>query len=479
MHVTFAASPGTPPSRFVSRDRWNEILRHVLSFTNGGGATKANLTSRWIGDVRWARNRPTTASDVQQDVFGVSRLLNGSLRSGAAQTNQLDTVSLRSAVQWAERMWRLSLTNSASLGSRPEDIHTVPVVQTYAQTHIWSDTTYGQTPEQRGEIVRDLVRNAERAGMLSAGYLAVEGRGVAVDSMYAPQTIAQCSLTVRDPEGSGSGWAGASAYDWARFDAQKLAEIALDKCLRSRHPVAIEPGRYTLIMEPQATYQLFNPVMRHISRIQEENFALEPFYDVAEGIRVSAYSDKPTRVAHTKIGQQLLDERITISHDPTDPALGVVPFDYQGDAYRAVTWFDKGVLTKLAYSRLYAVVNFHENAGDPNSGSYRMSGGTTSIDDMIATTDRGLIVTHFSGLNVVDTSSLLCTGVTRDGLWLIEKGKITKPVKNLRFTESPLFALNQVEQLGVPVPVFSPEAPIIVPPIKVRDFSFTGTIDAV
>ena len=108
-----------------------------------------------------------------------------------------------------------------------------------------------------------------------------------------------------------------------------------------------------------------------------------------------------------------------------------------------------------------------------------MSGGNTPVEEMIRTTKRGLLVTRFSNISTLDPASLLATGLTRDGLWLIENGKITKPVKNFRFTESPLFVLNSIEQLGEPVPVFSPSFPAVVPPLKVRDFSFTSLVDAV
>jgi predicted Zn-dependent protease len=119
--------------------------------------------------------------------------------------------------------------------------------------------------------------------------------------------------------------------------------------------------------------------------------------------------------------------------------------------------------------------------GALNSQCFRIDGGAhvTSVDDMIATTARGLLVTRFWGVQLLDVPSVLCTGMTRDGLWLIEHGKITHPVTNLRFTESPIFALNQVEQIGAPVPVFSPELPALLPPLKVRDFSFTSLEDAV
>ena len=191
----------------------------------------------------------------------------------------------------------------------------------------------------------------------------------------------------------------------------------------------------------------------------------------------------------SKLGYKIVDERITISHNPTDPELGILPIPGVGP----VTWIDKGILTALTYDRGYAINELNENNPIERRLSFRMEGGTASIDDMIAGTKRGLIVTRFSKIRVIDTQSLLTTGFTRDGLWLVENGRISKAVRNFRFTESPLFALNNVVDLGQPAPVYLPLAipqagmlmpqfaltQVIVPPLKVNDFSFTSTIDAI
>jgi predicted Zn-dependent protease len=186
----------------------------------------------------------------------------------------------------------------------------------------------------------------------------------------------------------------------------------------------------------------------------------------------------------TKLGLKVIDERITISHDPADPELGILPDAGMGP----VTWFDHVVLTNLAFDRSYALRKLNANAPVRPPIGYRMSGGATAIEEMIRTTRRGLLVTRFSNIAMLDGTSLLSTGLTRDGLWLIENGTISKAVKNLRFTESPLFVLNSLEQLGPPAPVFRPVrspydatglTPAIVPPLKARDFSFTSTIDAI
>jgi predicted Zn-dependent protease len=283
-----------------------------------------------------------------------------------------------------------------------------------------------------------------------------------------PTTEAQLSLTVRDPNGTGSGWAGVNWNDWSRVDVARLAATALHKCLTSRNPVAIEPGRYTTILEPQAVYDVVNPIMGFLSWPGTLSRADFPFHDASVPIQ-------------TKIGQQIFDSHLTLRADPMDPDLGFVPFDSNGEPYRPAVWFDAGVLKTLAYERRFAVRQGLGNVGLLNSGCFRLetTGPTATIDDMIATTKRGILVTRFSNVTKLDISSVLLSGYTRDGLWLIENGKISKPIKNFQFTESPLFALNNVEQIGTPQRVFCPGSAAMVPALKVRDFSFTALSDAV
>ncbi len=352
---------------------------------------------------------------------------------------------------------------------------------------IWSDATYAVTPEVRGEVARTLVAKAEAQGMQSAGYIEMRAGARTLmhseridtpapwDIPYAAWTQAQCSMTVRSPDGTGSGWAGLSGHDWARIDSDGLAQRALDKCLTSQHPVTLEPGRYTVILEPQAVADLWELVVASMPRLIAEMgqgpWALAP--------------DEALNLWRTKLGLKVMDERITVDHDPTDPELGIVPEAWM----EPVRWIDRGVLTTLAYDRDYALAKLGTNAPRRGMVGYRMSGGETSMEEMIRTTTRGLLVTRLSNVRLLDQTSLLATGLTRDGLWLIEHGQISKAVKNLRFTESPLFAFSSIEQLGVPVPVFrpvkdpyeqfAPLTPAIVPALKVRDFSFTSTINAI
>lgn len=456
--------------RFLGREECAALNQRVRGLTQGGGRTSLRVNSWWSGELRWGLNRVSLASDRRDIDLSIYRSIQGGW--GRVGLNQLDDVSLAAALRAAERDARLQPPVLAPIEAPP------PAFE-FPKTAIWSDATYGLTVEERERVARTLTDPAEAAGMLSAGYLQVDASGLAQTGLdgtlfFARRTGAQCSMTVRDPQGTGSGWAGLSSYDWSRIDPAALAKRALEKCLASRNPVTLEPGRYTVILEPQAVHDLVVNIIPAMNRQDPEEQLIGPFvagYDNALGLALS------------KLGLKIVDERITISHDPTDPQLGVVPFfaELGGDIepVRPVTWIDRGVLAALATGRRQALSRLNDNQGQPNSGAYRMSGGATSVEEMIQDTKRGLLVTRFSNIRTVDFNSLLLTGITRDGLWLIENGKISKAVKNLRFTESPLFMLNSLDELGEPVPVFSPDAPAIVPPLKARDFSFTGLVDAV
>lgn len=467
--------------RILSQEACDALAKRIYRFARGGGETKVSIRSWWNGEMRWARNRATLGSDRRDIRIEVIRELG--VGYGNVSTNQVDDISLEAAVRGAERTATLFPAIMRKMPPEPP----LPVPD-FPQTKIWSDTTVRATAEERGEAARALAAPAEAKGMLSAGYLELRmGSHVALSSLRegAPATIwetpyrawtqAQCSMTVRSADGSGSGWAGLSSYDWGAIDAPALAARALEKCEASQHPVALEPGRYTVILEPQAVADLMEIVARSMIREAAE-----------EGRGPWALAlDDALHLWRTKLGVKVVDERITISHDPADPQLGIAPTPWMAP----VTWIDHGVLTDLSYERSYALRNLNKNAPLRGLSGYRMSGGSTSIDEMIQSTTRGLLVTRFSNLRQLDDTSLLSTGLTRDGLWLIEHGKISHAVKNFRFTESPLFVLNSIDQLGVPVPVFRPAkdpydaitplTPAMVPPLKARDFSFTSTIDAI
>jgi len=457
-------------NRFLSEAECSALFTKVAGMAVGGGKTEIQIDSSWSGGMRWAHNQILACGDVRYNDVAIGRTIRGA--RNRAQTNQLDDASLEGAIRRAERLLTL----------RPENVEEPlePLsAEPYQTPKLWYDATFNLDAEARAAAMAALAKPAHEAGMLSAGFISVGAAGRAasatgIRSLYYPSTSAEFTVTVRDPKGTGSGWAGVSGNDWGAIDTHALAATALDKCLRSRNPVGLEPGRYVTILEPQAVCDLVSPLFDGWAMdryFTEQRMPPLPFSGDARGT--------------TKIGEPIFDERITISADPMDPDIAFVPFnvftasDKELQVYHAVKWFEDGILMQLAYDRAYALRELGRDQGLPNSGAFKMSGDTATMEDMISSTRRGLLVTRFSDVSVVDRTSLLLSGYTRDGVWLIENGKISKPVKNFRFTDSPLFALGNVEMLGTPKRVYHPNAPVMVPPMKVRDFSFTGVSDAV
>jgi predicted Zn-dependent protease len=482
-----------PLSRFLTADECQALLKRAVQLGTGGGETGLQIESSWAGNLRWARNQITTSGDARDNRVVVDRSVRGA--HGVVVVNQIDDTGLEAAIRRAERMMMfkpetggaqfeehfikasdkmtsldevVGFKNAAALEASLAS--TVQTPEPYTRPHIFFDSTYNLDADKRANSLETFVGDAKSAGMLCAGYAEVSAHGRAVAdtygrAMYYPYTLALYSVTVRSPDDGASGWAGVDWNDWNRIDTAHLTAVALDKCLRSRNAVAVEPGRYTTILEPQAVGDLFFWFVEALDR-QVAEAGSGPFAVPGPGHR-------------SKMGQRVLDSRITVSADPMDPDLGFPPFDSRGNVYHAATWVENGILKELPYYRPYGIRVLGKNSGLPNSMACRMSGGTTSLDEMIATTKRGLVVTRFSNMASVDLNSLTVSGYTRDGLWLIENGKISKPVKNMRFVDSPLFAFNAVEQLGTPVRIFHPGAPMIVPPAKVRDFNFTSLSSAV
>jgi predicted Zn-dependent protease len=464
-------NPSVPTDdRFLSEDGCRALSARVFAMATGGGATGLGIRSTWMGNIRWGRNSVSASGERQDSALTISRAIFGA--PGSASTNTTDDAALRATMRRAEAM---TLSTDQSPDTYPVP-YVDPTFEIHPITHpaIWYDRTYQTDVEQRSTVVASILASTRAADLLGAGYIEVAAHGLSVARSvtdpvfrYYPFTAAQCSVTVRDKRGTGSGWAGVDHNDWQRIDPIALAAVALDKCQRSRNPSAIEPGYYTAILEPQAVCDLCSSLVA--PQITERQNAEQ---------RMGPYAD-PNRAGWSRIGQRMLDERITIGADPMDPDCGFIPFDQNGEPYRSVNWFENGVLKELSYDRTYAVNRLGKDWALPNSGAFRMSGGMVTIEEMIASTQRGVLVTRFSQVGVIDASSMLSRGITRDGLWLIEHGNISRPIKNFRFTESPLAVLNNIDQLGVPRRVFRPGAPAICPPLKARDFLFSSLIDAV
>src|SRR6185503_2394061 len=356
----------------------------------------------------------------------------------------------------------------------PEDMPALPA-QTYQPVKAYFDSTANCTAEQRARAALSALEITRKAGDLdAAGYLELNAGATALANSaglfaYHRSTSTNFTLTVRTRDGTGSGWSGADHPDWSKINFADVSTTAIDKARASRNPVAIEPGRYTVILEPQAVGDLV--------QLLGGGFG--------GGGPLSARAADEGRSPFTKegggnrMGEKILDERVTLFSDPADPELLGQPFDGEGFPLERKVWVENGVLKQLAYNRFWAQKQGKQPTGGANT--IKMAGGTTSLADMISSTERGVLVTRLWYLRQVDPRTVLYTGLTRDGTFLIEGGKIARSVRNFRFNESPLFMLNNLEALGPARRLAGTESggDIVMPAIKVRDFNFTSLSEAV
>lgn len=436
------------------------VAKKVLGFSTADEC-RVTINSGMRQNTRFAQNQISTAGDDYNAAVNIRAVVGK--RVANVTVNRLDDASLRAAVANAERIAKLA----------PEDPELLPELgpQQYQESIAWSDATASLEPEARADAVRAVTSRSIAAGFQSTGYLEANAGSFAVANSkglfaYSRNTSSAYTTTVRTPDGTGSGWAGASDNDFRRMDPRLLAERAIEKARRSMNPVAIEPGRYTVILEPTAVANLVQLIGGALgARNADEG---RSFFSKAGG--------------GNKIGEKVVDERVTLASDPLDPRVPANTFGGDGMPTQKVTWIENGVVRNLAYDRFWAQKTGKApvNAG----GTLAMSGGTSSMEEMIASTERGILVTRFWYIRSVDPRTILFTGLTRDGTFLIENGKITRPVKNLRYNESPIFMLNNLMAMGRPERVSASESggpgqAIIVPPLKCRDFNFTSTSDAI
>lgn len=432
---------------------------------------------------RWARNRPMIASTQRDLSVGITRYIRGYKYD--VVTNQYDSESLKSATRYAE--------HQAGKKAPGEFIREMEVDRPQWDNPpgipVWSDSTFKRTPTDNGKVIRNLTQTSLDAGMISAGYLETGAANVfhisrdpygREDQGSGEVTQGQCSITVRHPMGTGSGWAGNTSFDINRLDLLKIAETAFDKCIKSIDPVRIEPGRFQVILEPQASATFFQIMLTYMQRTLPENHANHPMHLGA---------DNSLRRFRSKIGLPVIDRRLTIEHHPDHPVVGTHPHPGVGP----VTIVKDGVLTEMFHNYSYALNELVDQNPAVRRTSFRVPGTSTTTEAMISNMERGLILTMVSHPELIDMSSALFTGFTRNGLWLVENGRITRAVQNFRWTESPLFILNNVEEIGTSVPVFYPANMrnslvnslvnslnnVAVPALRVNDFSFTSIIDAI
>jgi predicted Zn-dependent protease len=439
----------------LSRDAARALIDRIVKLSKAD-AIQVSLSDSDENNIRLADNRITTSGNTNDLTIRVFSAFGK--RQAVSTTNDVAPDALERVVRLSETLARLA----------PENPEAMPLLgpQTYVPVDGHFAATANATAALRAQAAQFVIDGAKKAGDIqAAGFLVSDSGMQAVGNnnglfAYNPRTSVDYTLTVRTNDGTGSGWAGANHPDWSKIDFRAVSETAISKARASRNPVAIEPGRYTVILEPQAAGDLVSLIANAFDARSAE-----------EGR--SAFSKQG---GGTKIGEKIVDERVTLISDPADPQLLGSPFDNDGFPLARRAWVDKGVLTTLGYSRFWAQKQGKQPTGFPSS--LKMMGGDQSLEQIIAGTERGVLVTRFWYIRPVNARTLLFTGLTRDGTFMIENGKIARSIRNMRFNESPLFMLDKLEAIGRPVRL-ADGGGLVMPPLRVRDFEFSSLSEAV
>lgn len=444
-----------------TREQAKAVADKVLSISKAE-ETQVNLSGSDRANLRFARNTATTSG--ASSGYELAVTAHFGKRAGTTTTTEFDDGSLERAVRAAEEIAKLS----------PENPELMPALgpQTYTPVTAFFDDAASATPEWRAASVDAALTRSRKQDVVSAGFVETQAAMQAVATSkglfgYDRFTAADYNLTARTPDGTGSGWASKSYNQLRMLVPDALAATAIDKAARSRNPAAIEPGKYTVVLEPAAVADLLGFMLFSADARQAD-----------EGR--SFYSKKG---GGNRIGEQILGEQVQIYSDPAHPLAPSVSFDNQGLPIKRNTWIENGVLKELFYSRFWAAKTAKAPTGGP--GNLIMDGGKASLDDLIAGTERGVLVTRFWYIRPLDPQTLLFTGLTRDGLFLIEKGRITRPVKNMRWNESPIVAFNNIEAMTAAERVVSGEGigsgglSLVCPAARIREFTFSSSSDAI
>lgn len=433
------------------------LLTKVLTYSKADEC-EVNLSGDVRGNIRYARNAVSTSGSRSSQTLVVQSAFGKKV--GTATIDTFDDESLEKVVRRAEELAQLAPGN-------PEYV-SVLGPQTYLKSNGYFESTAKLSADARADAVAKSLELTRAQNLTAAGFMEdVHGYQAMMNSKglfaYYPSTNVNFSLTVRTPDGKGSGYVIRGFSDVNKLDTAAATRIASQKAVASASAVALEPGKYTVILEATAAAVLM-----------EQLFFSMDARSADEG---RSFLSKPG--GKTKLGEKIVDPRVTIYSDPTNVELPGSPWAGDGQAQQKMTWIDKGVVKNLAYSRYWAQKQGKKPIPFPSN--VIMAGGTASLEDMIKSTQRGILVTKLWYIRQVDHQTLLNTGLTRDGTFYIENGKIKHAVKNFRFNESPVIMLNNLETLGKPERVVSTESDnnYLLPPMKIREFTFSSLSDAV
>jgi len=426
--------------KMLNQEETKRICDKVLSLSKGDQC-EVKVTGSRTGNIRYARNAVSTSGLIDDVQLAVSVAFGK--KQGVATINQFDDKSLEAVVRRAEELARLAPENPEFMPS--------PSNQVYKPSATFSKSTADIDPEFRAQVAAYSIENSKKNKLVAAGFFNDSTSFEAIANSngvfgHQMQTASDFTITVRTEDGRGSGWA------------------RREKALRSVDAKALEPGRYTVILEPAASADLMAYMFNG--------------FDARSADEGRSFLSK--KGGGNRMGEKLFDEQVNIWADPWNKDVPVLPWDSNTMQAREHTEIIKnGKVSALDYSLYWAKKMNQRPVGSP--GNIIMAGTDKSTAELIANTKKGVLVTRTWYIRMVDPQSVLLTGLTRDGTFYIENGKIKHPIKNFRFNESPVAMLNNIDELGRPEILAGDESQYqqLIPSMRVRDFNFTSLSDAV
>lgn len=380
-------------------------------------------------------------------------------KTGTASTNALDEDSVKTTVEISEK--------NAGLSPEDQDFISLPRSETIVSDKGYSQATAETTPIWRAEVAGFIIERAAKNGLTAAGAVSVQDSALVVANSLGSRAagkLTEVNLNVVVMGEDSSGYADYISKDISRLDLDSVVGVAVSKALASASPLTIEPGRYTVILEPPAVADMLGFLayagLGALSVQEKRSFMLNNF------------------------GNKIVSELVNIWDDATDPRTLGLPFDFEAVPKQKVVFFENGVAENVVYDSYTASREGKSSTGHALPASSAagplplnlfMGTGDVTLDNMIKTTEKGILVSRFHYTNLEDPLKTVFTGMTRDGTFLIENGTIKKGIRNLRFTQSILEALNNVEMVSVDGRLSdSFLGAAFTPALKISRFNFTG-----
>ena len=442
----------------MSRDEALKTCETLLGQIKTAGAEDAivNVQSTQETHARFAENRITT-SGRSENVTMTATVWVGK-RRGAATGNDTSPAALKQLADEAVQIARLSPVHG-------EYVPTLGEVA-YAAERSFSAATENVDLEARAKVLSGVLDACRREKVTGAGFHSATAAGTATatangNRRYFRSSEGSLRVTARTADGTGSGYYAGDHFDLARLDVEKIAREAVKKAVQSRNPRPIEPGVYPVILEPQAVADLMG-------------FLTGAFDARTADEGRSAFSAKDGK---TRVGERLFNERLNLYSDPMHPEMPATPATAEGIAAARLSLVKGGVVEHLVSPRYWAQRQKRDASPGPVNYILESTGPAVPLDKMIEGMERGLLISRFWYVRLVDGRTLMLTGLTRDGLWWVEKGRVRHSVGNLRFNQSAIAMLApwNVEAIGAP----ERRSPMMVPALKLAGFTFTSISDAI